>query len=70
MRDRRVAIIAGLGAGLATAVERALSGADAKDRHVVRIEEPPQVWPEEDMRVRVGRPAKDWKQREKRRPRR
>ncbi|MGU3658454.1 hypothetical protein [Methylobacterium fujisawaense] len=70
MRDRRVAIIAGVGAGLAAAVERVLSGADAKDRHVVRIGKPPQVWPEEDMRVRTGPRPKDWKQREKRRPRR
>jgi hypothetical protein len=46
MRDRRVAIIAGVGAGLAAAVDRALSREDGRDRHVVRIEEPRQDWPE------------------------
>ncbi len=70
MRDRRVAIIAWAGAGLAAAVDRALSREDARGRHVVRIEAPRHDWPEEDMRVRIGPPAKDWKQREKRRPRR
>ena len=64
--QRKLAIIAGMGIG--RAVAQALAGDDRTRSPVVRIEEP-ESFPV-DVRVRLDPPRKDWKQRERRRPRR
>lgn len=62
---RRLAVISGIGIGRALA--QALAGDDRNRSPVVRIEKP-EPFPV-DVRVRLDPPRKDWKQRERRRPR-